>query len=1513
MADLNELIEIGRDTFGLKAGNLMKWVQGEQSRRQEEIEKEVQREKEEAQRKKEELELEEQRKEKEEQRKEKDAQRKKEEFELEIARKKEEDELAEKEWSRKKAEYEMKNKMIDKEAELLVLKQDAPAPTVTSNSTTESSSTSSVSTKGPRLQPFDEEKDNIDNFLSRFERWAKTCNWDENVWSVHLSALLKGKSLDTYSRLSDDDAKSYDKVKTALLARYDLTEKGFSRRFRQSNVEPGEKVSQFVIRIKGYLEKWLKLAGKDKTNVEDVIDIFVGEQLTNICGPDLRMFLQERKPQNTDEIVKLAERFVDAHGVSYAFPVHKPNKHAKTSNTKVVSSGTDRVVNKPPEKKPVCFRCGSENHRIKDCRVKGPYGGPPFQKKWNDRDKRFPSKIASCEIHDSKEKSCGEEVSSNVSPCEIHDDNHEYLKLHCGCNVPVFSAVCQGEGPSTMPVSDGILNETVKVSVLRDSGCSTVCVKKGLVNDEELLKSKVTAVKFADGRIVKAPIVSVRLECPYFTGQVQAVALESPLYDVILGNIKGARCPGISLETEGISAVTTREGSRKVQKPLLTPFVEGTDISVERLKSLQKEDKCLERLHLLANKGETLRSGKENEYYFKYDKGVLTRYFKSPRIAHGDVVKQVVVPFSLREKVMKLAHESIMAGHLALGKTMGRILSSFYWPNINDDVAKFVKSCDVCQRSEPRGRIKKAPLTPMPLIRQPFSRIALDIIGPIIPASDRGFRYVLTAMDYSTRYPEAVCLKSIDTETVAESLVDIFTRVGIPDEILTDCGANFTSALMREVCRLMSVRHLTTTAYHPQTNGLVEKFNGTLKSMLKRLAAERPKDWDRYVGPALFAYREAPQDSLGFSPFELIYGRSVKGPMTLLRQLWTEDIETPEVKTTYQYVLDLNERLEHTLQLARESLEKASARYKKHFDKRTKPRSFKKDEKVLIFMPTKHNKMDLKWQGPFLVKDIVARNNYKIEIKGQIKTFHINMLKLYNEREAKTPSTTCGVLECAVAAIIPECEQDDELGSYLVDNVRMNTPVLEQSETTKDILISGDLSASQKKDLNDVFTQFQDVFTDVPGKTNVLEHEIRLTSTFPIRKKPYPVPQSIREAMREEVDKMIKHDLIEPSSSPYCSPSVVVKKKDGTYRYCIDFRAINGISIFDSEPIPRPDDLFQEIANQSMYLTKIDLSKGFWQIPMSEASKPLTAFSTEKGLYQFKVMPFGLQGAPATFSRLMRKVTNGLPNVVNYLDDCLLFTKTWEDHIKGLEGLLSRFRSAGLTARPSKCLVAFQEIEFLGHKIGKGSISPTIDKVEAIVNASLPETKKEMRSFLGLASFYRRYVPNFSALACSLTDATRKGEPNKIVWTDARTKAFANLKNALASQPVLRLPDWDKPFCLRTDASNQGIGAILMQEYEDGMFPVIYLSRKLLPSEMNYSTVEKECLSLVWSIKKLNTYLCGRQFTVETDHAPLLHLQKSKSENGRLMRWALLLNEYRFRLKSVPGKLNHGPDFLSRC
>ena len=343
--------------------------------------------------------------------------------------------------------------------------------------------------------------------------------------------------------------------------------------------------------------------------------------------------------------------------------------------------------------------------------------------------------------------------------------------------------------------------------------------------------------------------------------------------------------------------------------------------------------------------------------------------FTSPPEKGSVVHKQLVLPHSLRESVLEVAHDSILGGHLTTKKTYDRVTSNFFWPGAYDDVSRYCQSCDICQRTIPKGRCSKTSLVAMPIIGEPFARVAIDLVGPL-PMSGRKHRWILTLVDCATRYPEAIPMKGIDTIECAEELVNIFSRIGIPQEIFSDRGSQFVSDLMREISRLLSVRQLQTTPYHAQCNGLVERWNGTLRRMIQKMAAEKPSDWDRYIPALLFSYREVAQASLGFSPFELVYGRSVRGPMSVLRDIWADEDINEQTKTTYQCVLELRERLESTCKLAHDELRKAQGNQHKWFNKKAKAKHLKEGDQVILLLPTKLNKLEMQWQGPL---DIIKK------------------------------------------------------------------------------------------------------------------------------------------------------------------------------------------------------------------------------------------------------------------------------------------------------------------------------------------------------------------------------------------------------------------------------------------------------------------------------------------------------------------------------------------------------------
>ena len=295
-------------------------------------------------------------------------------------------------------------------------------------------------------------------------------------------------------------------------------------------------------------------------------------------------------------------------------------------------------------------------------------------------------------------------------------------------------------------------------------------------------------------------------------------------------------------------------------------------------------------------------------------------------------------------------------------------------------------------------------------------------------------------------------------------------------------------------------------------------------------------------------------------------------------------------------------------------------------------------------------------------------------------------------------------------------------------------------------------------------------------------------------------------------------------------------------------------------------------------------------------------------------MPFGLKGAPATFQRLMDKVINGLQEFsAAYLDDIVIFSNTWEAHTKHLRAVLQHLRMAGLTGKPSKCQFAQRECTYLGHVVGSGTVRPHPSKIESVQQFKIPETKQQVRAFLGLTGYYRQFIPDYAALTVPLTDLTRKGAPNEVSWNKKCEDAFEKLKQLLCSSPIPRSPDFSRPFILQTDASDRGVGAVLSQESEDGEeHPVGYFSCKLLPREERYATVEKECLAIKLGVKAFRVYLLGRHFTIQTDHRSLQWLDRLKETNSRLTRWSLALQPYQFTVQHRAGTLNKNADAFSR-
>lgn len=460
------------------------------------------------------------------------------------------------------------------------------------------------------------------------------------------------------------------------------------------------------------------------------------------------------------------------------------------------------------------------------------------------------------------------------------------------------------------------------------------------------------------------------------------------------------------------------------------------------------------------------------------------------------------------------------------------------------------------------------------------------------------------------------------------------------------------------------------------------------------------------------------------------------------------------------------------------------------------------------------------------------------------------------------------------------------------------------------------LNVEEKQKIINLCYKYRDCFYTENSDlsfTNQVKHTIRTSDNEPIFTKSFRHPHNMQEEIQRQISKLLQDKIIRPSVSPYSSPVWIVPKKvDASqkkkYRMVIDYRRLNDKTIEDKYPLPKIEEILDNLG-KCTYFTTLDLAQGFHQIEMHPDSIEKTAFTVNNGHYEYLRMPFGLKNAPATFQRMMDNVLRDYQykTCFVYMDDIVIFSKSLQDHLTHLSQIFQRLRETNLKIQLDKSEFLRKEVSFLGHIITPDGIIPNPLKIEAIQKYPLPRTTKEIKSYLGLVGYYRKFIPNFAKLTQPMSKCLRKTEKIDPNDHDYR-EAFRITKDAISNAPVLIYPDFSKPFTLTTDASNVALGSVLSQQNR----PVAYYSRTLNSAEKNYSTIEKELVSILASCKHFRPYLFGKKFTIETDHNPLVWLSKIKEPNSRLIRWRLKLEEFDFEIKYKKGKENYVADALSR-
>ena len=583
-----------------------------------------------------------------------------------------------------------------------------------------------------------------------------------------------------------------------------------------------------------------------------------------------------------------------------------------------------------------------------------------------------------------------------------------------------------------------------------------------------------------------------------------------------------------------------------------------------------------------------------------------------------------------------------------------------------------------------------------------------------------------------------------------KALAKFFTLFGLPKSVQSDQGSNFMSGLFQQVMDQLGIKQYRSSAYHPESQGALERFHQTFKNMIRTYCFDTEKHWDEGIHFLLFAVRESVQESLGFSPFELVFGHTVRGPLKLLKEKFLSD-ET-ESLNLLEYVSDFRTKLSRACDLARENLKSSQKTMKARYDKHISKRKFEPGQRVLALLPVQGKPLQARYFGPYLIDKKLSDLNYILvtpDRRKQKQLCHINMLKPYIDR-----NNPKNVVVQPVNVVSSSCLENNKQETDMSEsdlNSRLSTARLQNSDILQNLDSKlAHLQPSQRQDVKELIQEYKHLFGDVPTRTNIIYHDVDVGDAKPIKQHPYRLNPSKAKYLHEEVKYLLDNDLIEPSKSNWSSPCILVPKPDGSYRMCTDYRKVNNVTKTDTFPIPRIDDCIDRVG-KAKYVTKFDLLKGFWQVPLTDRAREISAFVTPDGLFQYKVMPFGMKNSPASFQRMINEITSGLDGCEAYIDDVILCSDTWEEHIKLMRKFFERLSKALLTVNLNKSEFGLARVTYLGHTVGQGQVKPVEAKISAISDFPAPTNKRQLMRFLCVDEYYRKFCPNFSAITESLT------------------------------------------------------------------------------------------------------------------------------------------------------------------
>ena len=1024
------------------------------------------------------------------------------------------------------------------------------------------------------------------DFFSKYEQALSHNGVEKSKWGSLLQVYISGSAQASFRQLNPAVLSDYELVKKEMLESMGDTPDGANKRWFSLSRHKGENHRALFRRV--HNTGYRRMDGLETK--EACCNRMILSKFLTLLSPDCYASVSAKRPANGQEAARYAQEFEE--DVSFARSL-QPRSHGGYHNSYKREHSNGRVEQQLGSGSSNSSKNGSDGHvsNSSSSPVKGEGVGSNqlnVQKSYNKekgyRKERKPIVCYACGEPDHIRPNCPNKIRRVKSPelgsvmivkgclagCEV--DN---LRVDTGADRTV---VREDFIPKEAYTGERIRLDSWRGAQISDHRVARIVIKVG--NVEQL--AKVAVVE--------------HLDCPALLGS----DLGRPLWRELMSRVVAQLEEGCESKVVGEPVRVTRAQAKREaakeheedmasaqaecnptplseifdfpdsyfeQDPVPTsvdeleewPVFDDVNLPLPSLKIAGTDDLAREQ-----SQDDSLKAvwqlGVKGEKGYTFEKGVLVQYTSD---GVDDSVLRVVVPVGRRMQVLQMAHSNLTAGHFGVKKTFARLSRHFLWPKMWGQVKGYVRTCAGCQKGA-RLVNAKAPLQPLPCVSEPFQKVAFDLVGPL-PRTTSGYKYLLTAMCLYTKFPEAIPLKKVDNLSVLNAMMEIFSRYGMPKELLTDQGSVFTSSLTRHMCKTFEVHKIRTSPYHPQSDGALERWHACLKGMLKR-AETNPKEWDQQLKYVLFAYRDTPHCVTGFSPFSLMFGRDVKGPLEFLKLSWVEGQE--DESSVGEWLVNVKAKMCAMAEVVSDREAKAKAKMKLYYDKSARVKSFVEGEMVLRRKPVLTGKMGSFWEGPYEVEKKVSPVTYLVRLPGRsnkARVLHSNLLKKWH-----TP-----VVKVHNVVVISEDESECE-----------SSPGL---KLQRDGFVP---SVGEQRLLDEVLDRYRDVLSDKPGRTEAAELCIRTGESGPVRSHPYRIPPRWSNEVRRQMDQLLELGIIRPSTSPWSSSVVLASKKDGGVRPCIDFRAVNAVTEPDPYQMPLIEEILDSLAS-ARFISKIDLTKGF--------------------------------------------------------------------------------------------------------------------------------------------------------------------------------------------------------------------------------------------------------------------------------------------------------------------------------